>query len=85
MLSLSKTLMTGLQKKAARFSPMVQISTAAPTSVFRCISQKPRNNSGLQEHEFDYYFESKIDNGRYPHRYQSFMKILGEDYDTRSQ
>lgn len=25
-----------------------------------------------------------MDNGRWPHKYHSFMKVLGEDYDTSS-
>ena len=85
MLNLTKTLMNGLQNNAARFSPMLRMSAAAPTLMYRNNTLKARNSSGLREQEFDYYFESKVDQGRYPHQYQSFMKILGEDYDTRSQ
>ena len=85
MLSLSKTFIKGLQNNAARFSPMLRMSAAAPTNMIRDITLKTRNSSGLREQEFDYYFESKVDQGRYPHQYQNFMKILGEDYDTRSQ
>ena len=85
MLNLSKTFFKGLQNNAARFSPMLRMSASAPSNMIRDIHLKARNNSGLVEQEFDYYFESKVDQGRYPHQYSSFMKILGEDYDTRSQ
>ena len=44
-----------------------------------------RNHSGLKPNEFDYYFESKIDHGHYPHDYMSYMKVLGQDYDTNSE
>lgn len=27
----------------------------------------------------------KIDHGKFPHNYQSYMKVLGEHYDTNSQ
>ena len=43
-----------------------------------------RNQSGLQGYEFDYNFERKIDHGNFPHNYQSYMKVLGHDYDVNS-
>ena len=48
-------------------------------------AESKRNNSGMQPKEFDYYFDSKIDHGHFPHNYQSFMKVLGENYDTNSE
>ena len=69
MLSLSKTFIKGLQNNAARFSPMLRMSASAPSNMVRDIHAKARNNSGLVEQEFDYYFESKVDQGRYPHQY----------------
>ena len=39
----------------------------------------------MQPREFDYYFESKIDHGHFPHQYQSFMKVLGQDYNVHSE
>ena len=47
-------------------------------------AEKQRNMTGMQPREFDYFFESKIDHGNFPHNYTSFMKVLGEDYDTNS-
>ena len=44
----------------------------------------PRNTSGMTQREWNYDFESKIDRGGFPHQYQSFMKVLGQDYDTSS-
>lgn len=39
----------------------------------------------MQPYEFDYYFQSKVDTGKFPHNYQSYMKVLGAEYDTNSQ
>jgi len=39
----------------------------------------------MRPREFDYFFEQRINHGKFPHNYQSFMKILGEDYDTNSE
>ena len=48
-------------------------------------TQKPRNTTGLTQHEYDYYFDSKIDKGGFPYKHKSLMKVLGEDYDTKSE
>ena len=47
-------------------------------------AQRKRNHSGIQPREFDYYFESKMDYGRFPYNHQSYMKVLGDSYDTSS-
>ena len=39
----------------------------------------------MKPREFDYYFESKINHGKFPHNYQPYMKVLGDHYDTNSQ
>ena len=44
-----------------------------------------RNKSGLQPPEFDYYFESRINRGNFPQSFNSYMKVLGADYDTNSE
>ena len=44
-----------------------------------------KNKSGLQPPEFDYYFESKINRGNFPDSFQSYMKVLGTEYDTQSE
>jgi len=62
-------------------------STSNPTSLFPCRSfahHRGRNNSGIQARDFDYNFESKMDNGRFPYNLHSYMKILGDTYDTSS-
>lgn len=46
--------------------------------------QVKRNTSGIKRPDFDYERDSQVDNGRWPHKYHSFMKVLGEDYDTSS-
>jgi len=65
-------------------APRLLAAASAPANRSFAHQQK-RNNSGMQPREFDYYFESKIDHGMYPSNYQSFMKVLGEHYDTNSE
>lgn len=43
-----------------------------------------KNTSGIKRPTFDYYSDSKLERGNFPHKYHSFMKVLGEDYDTSS-
>lgn len=64
----------------------VQMTNCSPmTSVSRCfVHTMSRNKTGLEPREFDYNFEKKIDHGRFPYNHQSYMKILGESYDTNS-
>jgi len=43
------------------------------------------SESGLLESRFDYLgYAHKVDTGNFPHDYMSYMKVLGEDYDTKS-
>ena len=43
-----------------------------------------RSQSGMQDYKFDYFFEAKVDHGNFPHPFASYMKTLGDNYDTQS-
>ena len=43
-----------------------------------------RSITGMQDYKFDYHFESRIDHGKYPTNQYTYMKTLGEDFDTDS-
>ncbi len=63
------------------FTPF--LASPRPYAAFTTLND--RDHSGLKPNEFDYYFESKIDHGAFPHDYMSYMKVLGQDYDTNSE
>ena len=47
---------------------------------------KASHESGLLEYEFDYLgFDHKVNKGNWPHPYASYMKVLGKDYDLKSE
>ena len=59
---------------------------AAVTSLQQRQFAKASHESGLLEREFDYLqFDHKVDKGNWPHPYFSYMKVIGEEYNTRSE
>jgi len=82
----NKVLTQSLRRNLFASAPYTQNSLlfAAQKPVTQ-FSSGTRSTSGMKPRKFDYEFESKIDNGTYRHNYFSFMKVLGEDYDTSSQ
>jgi len=65
-----------------------QPRTIASVSAFnqRAFSRvNHESESGLLESRFDYLgWQHKVDQGNFPHEYLSYMKVIGEDYDTKS-
>ncbi len=77
------------QSSFTRPAPLLATAQTTPSMMF--MQQKffstlnDRNQSGMKPREFDYEFSQKIDNGRFPHNYHSYMKVLGSEYDTNSE
>ena len=86
MLSFGKQL---LQKQSMLKRPMTSFTRPylAATSLtnYQLRLATGRTQSGLQGYEFDYNFESKIDHGKFPNKLHSYMKVLGKDYDVKSE
>lgn len=78
-------MMSSLLRAGLRPSRLATASHLTAVTARPFAAQKNRSHSGLAPLEFDYYFESKIDHGKFPHNFSSWMKILGQDYDTQSE
>lgn len=81
---LTQTLRRNLFASASATQNSLLFAAQKPVTQFN-FSSGTRSTSGMKPRKFDYEFESKIDNREYGHNHFSFMKVLGEDYDTSSQ
>ena len=63
-----------------------RLASITGSAVTRREFSKASHESGLLEYEFDYLgFDHKVNKGNWPHPYASYMKVLGRDYDLRSE